>query len=98
MRNRALGFNLESNILLSTFKVCWRSLEKLVRAGKLKAIGCANASQVQLKEILEFSSVKPAVNSLEVHPYCRNDRLVQFCRYKVWSFLLTQDSVQVCPP
>ncbi|KAJ3098232.1 hypothetical protein HDU97_004184 [Phlyctochytrium planicorne] len=55
----------------------WRAMEKLYREGKAKAIG---VSLHHLKELLANSTVKPAVNQIELHPYLQRKELVNFCK------------------
>lgn len=45
----------------------WRAMEKLVREGKIKAIGLSNFLPHHLDVILESATIKPAVNQLELH-------------------------------
>ncbi|RKP36691.1 aldose reductase [Dimargaris cristalligena] len=58
----------------------WRSMEELVMAGKVRHIGVSNFNIRQLKAILAVARIRPAVNQVEVHPYCPNKWLVEFCR------------------
>lgn len=39
----------------------WKNMEKTIAAGKVKAIGLSNFESDRLEEVLEASSVKPAV-------------------------------------
>ncbi|MBR0553731.1 aldo/keto reductase [Stakelama marina] len=45
----------------------WRALEEALASGKLRAIGVSNFEQVDLDNILENGSVKPAVNQILAH-------------------------------
>lgn len=45
----------------------WRAMEDAVQAGKVRAIGVSNFKQEDLANILENSSIKPAVNQLLTH-------------------------------
>jgi diketogulonate reductase-like aldo/keto reductase len=47
----------------------YRALEKLLADGKVHAIGVSNFMQAQLDRLLAETSVVPAVNQIEVHPY-----------------------------
>ena len=49
----------------------YRALEKLLAAGLVRAIGVSNFMPDHLARLLESTSVVPAVNQIEVHPYFR---------------------------
>ncbi|NDV82548.1 aldo/keto reductase [Bacteroides sp. 51] len=50
-------------------KGSWKAMEELYEAGKIKAIGVSNFDTKQLKELLSYAKVKPAVNQIEAHPF-----------------------------
>jgi diketogulonate reductase-like aldo/keto reductase len=47
----------------------YRALEKLLADGKVRAIGVSNFMPEHLQRLLAETSVVPAVNQIEVHPY-----------------------------
>jgi diketogulonate reductase-like aldo/keto reductase len=47
----------------------YRALEKLLGEGKVRAIGVSNFMVEHLTTLLERTSVVPAVNQIEIHPY-----------------------------
>jgi diketogulonate reductase-like aldo/keto reductase len=47
----------------------WRALEKLYAQGKVRAIGVSNFLIHHLEELSRVSSVAPAVNQVEFHPF-----------------------------
>jgi len=58
----------------------WKELEKLVKEGKLKAIGVSNFTTQKLKNLLKCPlDVKIACNQVELHPYLPQHGLVEFC-------------------
>lgn len=68
----------------------WRALEKLYKDGKARAIGVSNFQIHHLKDILENSSEKPAVNQVELHPLLSQTELRAFCsehniKVQAWS-------------
>ncbi|XP_010250480.1 PREDICTED: alcohol dehydrogenase [NADP(+)]-like [Nelumbo nucifera] len=63
-------------------KPVWKALEGLVEIGLVRAIGISNFSVQQIKELLQFSKVVPAVNQVELHPFWRQEELVRFCQSK----------------
>jgi len=47
----------------------YRGLERMLEAGRVRAIGISNFSLAHLETVLPRLSVVPAVNQVEVHPY-----------------------------
>ena len=47
----------------------YRALETLLADGKVRAIGVSNFMPEHLEKLLETTSVVPAVNQIELHPY-----------------------------
>ncbi|KAJ5269932.1 hypothetical protein N7505_005690 [Penicillium chrysogenum] len=60
----------------------WREMEKLLATGKVKAIGVANFSTVNLTKLLETAKVVPAVNQTEIQPLLPQNKLNAFCAEK----------------
>lgn len=58
----------------------WKALEKLLKDGKVRAIGVCNYSIRHLKELLKTCEIKPMVNQVEVHPWLIQKELQTFCR------------------
>jgi diketogulonate reductase-like aldo/keto reductase len=52
----------------------YQALEKLLDDGRVRAIGVSNFMPEHLARLLEATSVVPAVNQIEVHPYFRQSR------------------------
>ncbi len=76
----------------------WRVLEKLHRAGKVRAIGVSNYMIPHLEELLAAAEIVPAVNQIEFHPYLQSKPLVAFCRAKgiqmeAWSPLMQAGAI-----
>ncbi|KAG8699714.1 hypothetical protein FRC09_006444 [Ceratobasidium sp. 395] len=65
-----------------TIAQTWAQLEALLAAGKVRAIGVSNCSELKLNEILPTAKVIPAVNQLELHPYNPQLKLAKFCESK----------------
>ena len=49
----------------------YRALEKLLADGRVRAIGVSNFMRDHLESLFKETSVVPAVNQIEVHPYFR---------------------------
>lgn len=65
----------------------WRAMETLLAEGKCRAIGVSNYLVRHLEELLDHCRVIPAVNQIELSPYCYLYRkeTVDFCRAKgIW--------------
>ncbi|KAI7739845.1 hypothetical protein M8C21_029955 [Ambrosia artemisiifolia] len=67
---------------LSKLKTAWKAMERLVELGLVRAIGVSNFNVQQIKELLKFAKIVPAVNQVELHPFWRQDELVKFCQSK----------------
>jgi 2,5-diketo-D-gluconate reductase A len=56
----------------------WKAMEKIYESGRVKAIGVSNFQPHHLRRIHGETSVTPAVNQIEVHPYFTNDKVRAF--------------------
>ncbi|WP_328395923.1 aldo/keto reductase [Nocardia sp. NBC_00416] len=54
----------------------YKALEALLADGRVRAIGVSNFMPEHLTRLLEATSVVPAVNQIEVHPYFRQSELL----------------------
>jgi len=57
----------------------WKDMEGLVASGKTKSIGVSNWSCLQVADALNYATIKPAVNQLEIHPTYASEALAQWC-------------------
>ncbi|KAG8927183.1 hypothetical protein FRC03_003548 [Tulasnella sp. 419] len=57
----------------------WRALIKLRDEGKLMTVGVSNYGQHHIEEIKSAGLETPAVNQLELHPWCQQRSLVEYC-------------------
>ena len=55
----------------------WRAMEELYHAGKIKAIGVCNFLPDRLLDLILSHEVTPAVNQIELHPFCQQKTLRQ---------------------
>ncbi|KAK2600310.1 hypothetical protein QQS21_004951 [Conoideocrella luteorostrata] len=59
----------------------WKALEKVYEEGRAKAIGVSNFRPQHVDEMKEFAKVwPPHVNQIELHPWCQQREIVQYCR------------------
>ncbi|PYC85840.1 oxidoreductase [Streptomyces tateyamensis] len=47
----------------------WQAFEELAAGGRAKAVGVSNFGQAELTALFETTSLVPAVNQVELHPY-----------------------------
>jgi diketogulonate reductase-like aldo/keto reductase len=55
-------------------------MEDLLKTGKTRAIGVSNFNIRRLKSLLFTSTIVPAVNQIEIHPYLQQPELFDFCK------------------
>jgi diketogulonate reductase-like aldo/keto reductase len=72
------------------YKETWKALEKLLADGKARAIGVSNFLVHHLEDVMESSSVTPALNQVEFHPFLVQKELLDFdarsgIRHEAWS-------------
>ena len=56
----------------------WRALERIYSEGRARSIGVSNFQAHHLRRLHEETTVVPAVNQIEVHPYLTQDELRAF--------------------
>lgn len=58
----------------------WRGFEKLVRDGKIRAIGVSNFNVKHLEALWKVAEIKPMVDQVEFHPgFCQRE-IVDWCQ------------------
>jgi len=55
------------------FVSTWKTLEEFYRDGRARSIGVSNFQPHHLNHLLAETTVRPAVNQIEVHPYFTNE-------------------------
>jgi len=61
------------------FASTWSAMNQLVRDGLVRTTGVSNFEPDHLDRIISETSVAPAVNQIELHPYFRNDTASAAC-------------------
>jgi glycerol 2-dehydrogenase (NADP+) len=61
------------------FTNTWSEMEKLLATGKVRAIGVANFSTVNLERLLKTCTIVPAVNQTEIQPLLPQKKLNALC-------------------
>jgi diketogulonate reductase-like aldo/keto reductase len=62
--------------------VTWKAMEALLKTGKTRAIGVSNFNIRRLEDLMSKSTIVPAVNQIEAHPYLQQPELFDFCKKK----------------
>lgn len=62
----------------------WRALQEAVESGKVKSIGISSWGKHHIDNLYEWDGFKiePAVNQIEVHPWCMRQELTDYCKSK----------------
>jgi D-xylose reductase len=58
----------------------WTAMEELVKEGLVKNIGICNMNISLIRDMLNYSTIKPAVLQVELHPYLSQEKLLRFCK------------------
>jgi len=59
----------------------WQTFAEFYEKGAARAVGVSNFTAAHLTQLLEdVPALRPAINQVEVHPYCRDPELESFCR------------------
>lgn len=65
------------------YEDAWFEMEKLYKEKKIRAIGVSNFEIKHFESLrANGASVLPVVNQIEIHPYFRNEGVVDYCRKK----------------
>ncbi len=57
----------------------WKAMARLAKEGKCRAVGVSNYTTRHLSELLESSTLVPAVNQVEFSPFLYQKDLLKFC-------------------
>jgi diketogulonate reductase-like aldo/keto reductase len=61
-------------------KDTWKALESLYDQGVVKSIGVSNYYQKHLEELFVYANVCPAINQIELSPFCYLPEELAFCK------------------
>ncbi|KAL5569902.1 hypothetical protein UlMin_026477 [Ulmus minor] len=75
-----LDLYLEDEFEKLELESTWVGMEKCLQMGLCRSIGVSNFSSKKLEALLDFASVPPAVNQVEMHPMWRQTKLREVCR------------------
>ena len=57
----------------------YRALEVAQKLGKVRSIGVSNFGASHISNLLDNTTITPAVNQIELHPFCQREALVDLC-------------------
>jgi methylglyoxal/glyoxal reductase len=71
----------------------WRAFEEIHASGAVRAIGVSNFMRSDFERLYETSTVAPAIDQIEFHPFLQRPGLVDYCRshgvaVEAWSPLM----------
>uniref|UniRef100_A0A2M3ZB15 Putative aldo/keto reductase family n=1 Tax=Anopheles braziliensis TaxID=58242 RepID=A0A2M3ZB15_9DIPT len=58
----------------------WKAMEKLLKTGKVRAIGVSNFNSEQIARLLAECEIKPVTNQVECSPGLNQRKLTAFCK------------------
>jgi 2,5-diketo-D-gluconate reductase A len=61
-------------------KGSWQAMEELVKAGKIRAIGVSNFDPEQLKQLMSYAKITPAINQIETNVFFQEKDLYPFLK------------------
>lgn len=65
-----------------SFVDTWKSLEKVVKTGKTKAIGISNFSKAEVELLLKEATIVPAAHQIENHPWLQQTDYTNWLKSK----------------
>lgn len=63
-----------------TYQKTYEAVEALQREGLTKNIGVCNINTQMLRQVLNYSTIKPSVLQVEMHPYLPQTNLLRMCK------------------
>ena len=62
-----------------TYIECYQQMEELQKEGLIRSLGVCNFHEHHLQELFKYTSIRPAVNQVELHPLLSQEKLAIFC-------------------
>lgn len=63
-----------------TYVECYQQMEELQKEGLIRGIGVCNFHEHHLQELFRYTTVKPVLNQIELHPLLSQEKLAGFCQ------------------
>ena len=58
----------------------WQAMEELAKIGLVRNIGICNFGTSQIRDLLTYAHIRPAVLQVETHPYLTQEKLLRYCQ------------------
>lgn len=58
----------------------WQAMEELAKSGLVRNIGISNFGTSQIRDLLSYAHIRPAVLQVETHPYLTQEKLLRYCQ------------------
>ncbi len=58
----------------------WEAMEELAKSGLVRNIGICNFGTSQIRDLLTYAKIRPAVLQVETHPYLTQEKLLRYCQ------------------
>lgn len=68
------------NSPIHNYAEAWNTMTSLYEKGLIKAIGVSNFNIQHLENLKSLSSIIPAVNQVEYHPWLTQEKLLEYCK------------------
>ncbi len=65
---------------MGNYYKAWRTMEKAVKAGKVRNIGVSNFQDFQVQDLMMHNEIKPVVNQIEINPLNPENKNVKWLR------------------
>lgn len=75
----AHGLKVDSDVNAVLRRESWEVMQEFCRQGVLKSIGVSNYTQQHLAQLLQHSTIKPALLQTECHPHLPQNSLRSYC-------------------
>ncbi|WP_350287946.1 aldo/keto reductase [uncultured Croceitalea sp.] len=82
------------------YKETYRAMKRIYEIGRAKAIGVCNFSVTQLEDLMASTTLVPALNQVEMHPYLNQSEMVKFAKHhhiqlEAWRPIMMGDVLKI---
>ncbi|KMZ63253.1 Non-functional NADPH-dependent codeinone reductase 2 [Zostera marina] len=72
----------KEDIMVFDMKSTWAGMEECKRLGLVHSIGVSNFSSKKLSDLVDFATIPPAVDQVEMNLFWQQKKLIDFCKEK----------------